>query len=360
MAGQITANEQQVIKLGMSAPLTGPSAQLGHQLKLGAEVYFNAQNLNGGINGQRVQLVALDDQYEPKLTANNTRHFLFDEHVFALFNYVGTPTSHAVYPFIKDHQIPFFTPFTGAEFLRTPEQPNIVHVRASYNQEAHAQIEYLVKHKKHSRIALFIQADEFGLSVEKGLINALASYNLQPVTRVRFKRNTVDIADAISKLKEHQIDAICMVGTYQPLSLFVNEASRNNIAHTFTSVSFVSSKDLFDAVKEPSEVVVTEVIPDISHCNSTWCQELKQKFEVVGITKPTRIHIEGYLNAHFFSNAAKACPSPLQQECVLAQAKNQRNKIIEMIKTPEQSNQYSVADTTVFFSITQTVKAKPN
>lgn len=344
----------------MSAPLTGPSAQLGQQLKLGAEVYIDAQNLAGGVHGQTIQLTTLDDQYEPNQTATNTRKLVFDDKVFALFNYVGTPTSHTIYPFLKSQAVPFFTPFTGAEFLRTPALNNIVHIRASYNQEAHAQIEYLVKHKKLKRIALFIQADEFGLSVEKGLVNALANYQLEPVTRVRFKRNSSDIADAINKLKEHKVDAICLVGTYEPLSLFINQASKQNIAKIFTSVSFVSSKDLFDAITEPSEVLVTEVMPDLSNCNQSWCKELKQRFALVGIERPTRLHVEGYFNAQLFIKAALGCDSPVSRQCVLKNAKQERDALIDMIKTPDNSNQYSVADTTVFFNIINIVKEQPN
>ena len=49
-----------------------------------------------------------------------------------LFGYVGTPTSTAAVPLTKQAQVPFFAPFTGAEFLRTPVRTNIYNVRASY------------------------------------------------------------------------------------------------------------------------------------------------------------------------------------------------------------------------------------
>ena len=59
----------------------------------------------------------LDDGYEPARAKANTEKFLNDD-VFALFGYVGTPTSLAALPLVKDSGIPFFGPFTGAMALR--------------------------------------------------------------------------------------------------------------------------------------------------------------------------------------------------------------------------------------------------
>ncbi|EAR26320.1 ABC transporter substrate-binding protein [Pseudoalteromonas tunicata] len=49
------------ITIGMSNPQSGPSANLGQQFKLGAVTHFNAVNLQGGINGKKIELLSLDD-----------------------------------------------------------------------------------------------------------------------------------------------------------------------------------------------------------------------------------------------------------------------------------------------------------
>src|SRR4030088_2566484 len=90
------------ITLGQSAAFSGPAAQLGIQLDAGANVYFDSINEQGGVFGRKIEIVTADDKYEPELAADNTKRFIESNSIFALFGYVGTPTSNAA--------IPIFTP----------------------------------------------------------------------------------------------------------------------------------------------------------------------------------------------------------------------------------------------------------
>ena len=130
----------QKVLLGQSAAFSGAAAQLGIQLHAGAKVYFDALNERGGVHGRRVEIVTADDKYEADLAAANTRHLIEKIGVFALFGYVGTPTSNAALPIFTDARVPFFAPFTGAQSLREPLNREIFHIRASYYDET----QYLV------------------------------------------------------------------------------------------------------------------------------------------------------------------------------------------------------------------------
>ena len=111
------------IVLGQSVALTGPAQQLGLDMQLGATLYFNQVNARGGVNGRKIVLKTLDDGYEAPRAAENTKKLINDERVFALFGYVGTPTSQASLPIFTEAKVPFVGPFTGAELLRTPVNP---------------------------------------------------------------------------------------------------------------------------------------------------------------------------------------------------------------------------------------------
>ena len=45
----------------MSTALTGPAKQIGEQLALGSNIYFNKINKENGINGQSIDLILADD-----------------------------------------------------------------------------------------------------------------------------------------------------------------------------------------------------------------------------------------------------------------------------------------------------------
>jgi ABC-type branched-subunit amino acid transport system substrate-binding protein len=84
----------------------------GIQFHAGAKLWFERVNDSGGINGRRIDIKKMDDGYEPERCLANTKQ-LIDDGVFALFGYIGTPTSLAVLPVVKSSQIPFIAPFTG-------------------------------------------------------------------------------------------------------------------------------------------------------------------------------------------------------------------------------------------------------
>ena len=131
------------ITLGQSAALSGPAQELGIEMRLGAQTYFNQINQAGGVFGRQIKLVSLDDGYEPERASANTKKLIGDDKVFALFGYVGTPTSNAALPIFTEARVPFFGAFTGAESLRNPHNRYIFNVRASYFDETEKIIEQI-------------------------------------------------------------------------------------------------------------------------------------------------------------------------------------------------------------------------
>ncbi|NTS76023.1 ABC transporter substrate-binding protein [Catenovulum sp. SM1970] len=304
------------IILGMSNAQTGPTAQLGIKLKQGAQGFFSTLNRQGGLYGQQIKIRAYDDGYEPEKTVANTKKLLH-EGPLALFGYVGTPTAYAVMPMIEKSRVPFLMPLTGAEFLRQPVKKQVFNLRASYQQEAMRQIEYLVEEQGIKRIGLLIQADEFGITLEKAHQLALKKYNLEAKVITRYRRNTEDIARALAKLRKHKVDAIVFVGTYKPLAKFINQAAAVNFNPYYTSVSFVSSADLFAAIDVKAKLLVTEVVPEPSKCNAPICQRFEEDMRQVGVIAPDRVHLEGYLNAYTFAEVASLCEKELDRDCLL-------------------------------------------
>ena len=96
-AGPVGVSDDRVL-FGQSAAFSGPAQELGSAMKLGIEAAFHEQNQAGGVHGRRLELIALDDLYEPDDAYTNTLRLIDDEGVFALIGEVGTPTSRSAYP----------------------------------------------------------------------------------------------------------------------------------------------------------------------------------------------------------------------------------------------------------------------
>ena len=81
--------------------------------------------------------------------------------------------------------------------------------------------------------------------------------------------------------------------------------------------SFVPSFDLFDEVTSPSHIMVTEIVPNPLTCSDDFCNEFLADMQASKITKPNRLHFEGYINAMAFSKAAASCKLPLKHSCLM-------------------------------------------
>ena len=122
LAGSAAAQgvtDSQVV-LGQSAALTGPAGQLGQDMRTGAMLYFNLVNDHGGVHGRRIVLKTLDDGYDPARAAANTKKLIDDERVFALFGYVGTPTSQASLPIFTQRRSRSWAPSPAPSSCATP------------------------------------------------------------------------------------------------------------------------------------------------------------------------------------------------------------------------------------------------
>ena len=248
------------IVLGQSAPFSGPAAQLGIQFNLGARLYFEQVNAQGGVAHRTVSLVHLDDGYEPDRCAENTRKLIADD-CFALFGYVGTPTSVAALPLATAARTPFFGPFSGAMALRQPGNRYAFHLRASYNDETALIVKQLTT-LGLKKIAVFYQNDAYGKAGLDGVNLALGKLDLKPVAQATVERNSVEVGAAVKTLATARPDAIVQIGAYKACAAFIRAARNAGYGGTFYNVSFVGTQALADELgRQGAGVVVSQDRP---------------------------------------------------------------------------------------------------
>jgi ABC-type branched-subunit amino acid transport system substrate-binding protein len=246
------------IVLGQSAAFTGAAAQLGIQFHAGAKLFFDQYNAQGP--SRRVEIEQMDDGYEPDRCAENTRKLL-DKDVFALFGYIGTPTSVAALPLATQAEVPFVAPFTGAMALRQPFNRMAFHLRASYNDET----ELIVKNLHNlglTRVAVFHQNDAYGKAGLDGTLLALASRGLKPVATGTVERNSVDVAAAVATINAANPQAVVQISAYRSCAAYIRAARKAGYGGSFYNVSFVGTQALADELgKDGAGVVVSQVVP---------------------------------------------------------------------------------------------------
>ena len=249
------------ILLGQSVALTGPAAQLGIQMRNGVKAYLDQVNERGGVHGRKIELITLDDGYEPSRTVPNTKKLIEENKVFALIGYVGTPTSVPAIPVFTAAKVPFFGPFTGAEALRAPFNRYIFHVRASYYDETDKIVEQVLSIGGKS-IAVFYQDDAYGQAGLKGVELAMTKRALKISALGTVERNTIKVENAIKTINAAKPDAVVMISQYTSCAEFIRQMKKAGSGATFYNVSFVGSNALADALgKDGAGVAISQVMP---------------------------------------------------------------------------------------------------
>lgn len=307
------APEREPLRIGMSAPGSGPNIDLGVEMKRGVQLAFEQQNGDGGIHGRKLVLDFRDDQYEASL-AEQTAHGLMDIQsqggaprcpttlappangaplstealgrgpgaVLAVVGNVGTPTMARFAPLAVETGTLFFGAFTGASaMLRDASAGDcaryIFNVRASYRQEAQATFEYFqsVGVKGYQHLISFDQNDSFGDAGYNGLVAAytarVGSLEGTPgIARFRYQRNDLAsipaaIAGATAYLDQLLSEpgsptvGILMTDTYAPADAFIrgvrtwqyqDPARVERLTLHFSNVSFVGPNSLATRLKD--------------------------------------------------------------------------------------------------------------
>jgi ABC-type branched-subunit amino acid transport system substrate-binding protein len=330
----VTANE---IKFGIVAPFSGAARELGRQMKLGIDTAFNRVNEAGGVDGRMLKLIAADDGYEPGRTLDAMKQLYDKDQVFGFIGNVGTPTAAVALPFALEHRTLFFGAFTGANLLRNdPPDRYVFNYRASYAEETDAVVRYLLKIRRipPKQIAVFAQQDAYGDAGFAGVAKAFRSLGLNDSTilRIGYKRNTVDVDDAVNQLRLQKtaIKAVVMVATYRAAAKFIEKTRDAFPGIMYTNVSFVGSTELADELmllgpRFASGVIVTQVVPAVGGYSSSVMEYKNALAKYFPGEAPDYVSLEGYIAANVLIQGIKRAGPQFETERLIDTLENIRN-----------------------------------
>lgn len=255
------------ITIGMSAPLSGPNGAYGLDMRQTIDAYFAQLNKAGGINGRKLELIALDDGYETDRSVANTRILVEEKKAFALLAYYGSsPTTAALNSVIGPARVPLVGTISGAATLREPisSNPNsryMFNVRASYADETEMTISQLVA-LGLKNIAVFYQNDGFGKSGLDGVTAALKKYDLAPSAVGTVERNSIDVGNAVKSISKANPQAVVMVTLYKPTGAFVRAMRTAGQNPMFMTLSPVGTEQLIQELgPEARGIGISQVMP---------------------------------------------------------------------------------------------------
>src|SRR5262249_6175076 len=151
----------------------------------------------------------------------------------------------------------------------------VFNYRPSYAEETDAVVRYLVRIRKlrPEQIAVFAQQDGYGDAGFAGVakaVRALRGGDEGTILRLNYKRNTIDVDEAVTRLRQNKagIKAVVMVATYRAAAKFIERTRDAYPGLIYTNVSFVGSSALAEELtllgpRFANGVIVTQVVPPV-------------------------------------------------------------------------------------------------
>lgn len=203
---------QAQILIGQTVGVTGAVAATVKESMTGAMLYIDAVNAKGGIGGEKIEIITLDDKFDTKLAAANARTLIEERHVLALFMSRGTPHTEGMIPILDQHGVPMVGPSTGAMTLHKPLRRHVFNVRATYQREAEKAIAHLAS-QGITRIAVIHVDDSFGADGLVGAQKGLSTAKLKPVAVAKFDRTKPDFSAIVPLMTKADAQAIVIIGS---------------------------------------------------------------------------------------------------------------------------------------------------
>lgn len=287
-----------LILIGQTIGLTGTAAGTVKEMNQGAAAYVAGINRQGGVNGRKIELRILDDQYLPEKAAANAKTLIEKDQVFALFQSRGTPQTIAILPQLAAHKVPLIAPSTGAEALHTPVNRLVFNVRAKYQDEVVKAIEHFNTFGlKNIGLLTYEKDDALGLDGLNGFNKGMAEFGLKPAIIEIFPRLKPNIGEVAKKLVNAKLDALVIVSSGTN-TVDVIKAIRANGGHMqIMTLSNNSSKEFIkDLGSDAAGMIVSQITPPPNSETTGLGREFAAAAKMNGTTV-SYAAMEGFLSA---------------------------------------------------------------
>jgi hypothetical protein len=333
------------IIFGQVCSLTGLYKNLGLDYSLGYTLAFQFINrIDFLSNNIKLELLIYDDKYKPELSLENVKLLVQYYDVFSIIGPVGTPTTNEINDYLIEKNIPLLQPLTGANFLRSSFNKNMIYSRPSYKAELEVIIKYLKKIKKYNIAVIYIES-AYGLSTYYDVIEIISNeplFNL--IVSGKYKLDDKFIDNALSSLlgininsvynknliknskNLNEIESIIFLGDVSKLIDLINyfkDLKKNINIFTITGTEYqILEKKLFDIDPKYTEnIYITQILPNIKEQNPklfniiikelnifkthTSKDEIYYKIMIDNINSLSNILVEGFINGLFIADVLK-------------------------------------------------------
>jgi branched-chain amino acid transport system substrate-binding protein len=308
------------IVVGQSIPRSGSLALFGEAIIKGVEAYVDRVNASGGIRGEKLRLIVLDDGGDTKRTVENAKK-LAEQGAVALFGSIEGGPCTALLPVAVEYKVPLIACMAGAPQLRDPFNAYAFPVRAAHLSEFEELLRYASQHGV-KRLAFVHSDSETGRLHLANVTRLSKKYDVALVAPIAFS-GKADVEDIGKRIVAAGADAVLNHGGYAMYAELLKSVRAKGSRATFLAVNSGGQQMAQLMGAAAAGVVMSQVVPYPwsrgTKIQRDYQDDLKRRHpsEPVGFSS-----MEGYLSAKLLVEALKrAGPNPTRERLRAAMQK---------------------------------------
>jgi branched-chain amino acid transport system substrate-binding protein len=202
MAGPALA--QQTVKIGLSAPITGPFAENGREMMTALKLFVE-QNGNT-VAGKKIEVIVRDDGGVADQAKRIAQELVVQDKVAILAGYNPTPTALAVAPLATEAKIPEIVTGSSAS-ITTARSPYIVRTLSTQAQITAPIAQWALKNDI-KRVVTLVSDFAPGIETEKAFVDAFTAGGGTVVETLRVPLQNPDFAPFLQRARDAKPDAL--------------------------------------------------------------------------------------------------------------------------------------------------------
>ena len=217
--------DQEVVKIGLSAPLTGDWAEYGNDFKRSVTMVMDRINRMGGIHGKRVELVILDSRGDPKESVLIAEKLVADPDVIAEIGDFSSSSCMAAAPIYEKAGMTQLSP-TSSHMDFTKKGRNMFRVVATQGYEGPYNAKWAVNDLGKKKLATIYINNDWGVDANKYFTQEARKLGAEMVAAEAFVPGEKDFTAILTKVKRLKPDLIYLPTFYADAAAILNQAKR--------------------------------------------------------------------------------------------------------------------------------------
>jgi branched-chain amino acid transport system substrate-binding protein len=252
--------KEEVIKIGIAGPMTGPQAKMGTDFRNGVTIAIEEWNEKGGVLGKKVEIIVGDDQADPK-QAVAVANKMVNEGVIGIIGHFNSSCSIPASDVYNRAGIPMITPASTNPQLTERGYRGVFRVCGRDDQQGMVAAQFVLNKLMAKKIAIIHDKTTYGQGLADEFKKNLA--NIEVVYYGGITQGDKDFKTVLTSIKTKNPDLIYFGGIYPEAGLLVRQAREIGLNVPFMSGDgTIDPKFIEIAGKEAAEGTFLTFGPD--------------------------------------------------------------------------------------------------